>query len=105
VAAPSAPGTGVRDGLTERSLDEGAGEVLIAVTPSLDRSAEVRYRGEVVAADGILDLAVVKITKLGSGSILESGDLDGLVDVALGDSDDLDTGDRVRVIGFPGVSD
>lgn len=105
VVAPRAQGTGARDLLVERELSEEADEVLVAVTTGLDRSAEIRYRGEVVAADGMLDVAVVKITKLASGALIEDGDLDGLVDVPLGNSDDLETGARIRVLGYPGIAE
>lgn len=104
VVAPSAEGQGIRRGVPEAELESNPDEILIDVSPGLDRAAEPRYIGEVVAADGYLDLAVVKITKTASGNLIEEDDLDGLVEVPLGNSDDVRTGDDIRVIGYPGIS-
>jgi S1-C subfamily serine protease len=59
-----------------------------------------------VAVDGYLDLAVLKITETAGGRLVEpdSGDLDDLVQVDVGDSDELGTGDDIRVFGYPGAS-
>lgn len=105
VAAPSSPGFAVQYDMLEPELEENPEEVLIAVTDGLNASAEVKYRAEVVAADGYLDLAVLKIHKLSSGALIEPGDLDGLVEVDLGDSAELDSGDDVRVLGYPAIAD
>lgn len=104
VVAPSAEGQGIRSGEPEMELRSNPDEILIYVSPGLDRAAEPRFIGEVVAADGYLDLAVVKITKTASGNLIEEGDLDGLVELPLGNSDDVRTGDDIRVIGYPGIS-
>jgi pSer/pThr/pTyr-binding forkhead associated (FHA) protein/S1-C subfamily serine protease len=105
VAAPRALGQGVALVEEERFLREDPGEVAIAVAPGLDRAAEIRYRGTVVAADGYLDLAIVKITKTASGALLEPGDLAGLRQIRIGDSDRVKTGSDVRVVGYPSIAE
>jgi pSer/pThr/pTyr-binding forkhead associated (FHA) protein len=78
--------------------------VTISVSDGLDESAEVRFQGKVIAADGYLDLAVVQITARPSGFPTKSGDLDNLVAVPLGDSAKVRTSDPVKIFGYPGSS-
>ncbi len=78
--------------------------IIISITPGLDKAAEPRFEGTVVAVDGYLDLAVVKIVKTVGGRFLESGDLDSLTQADLGNSDDVTTGDKISVFGFPGAA-
>lgn len=104
VVAPSAPGTGVRDGIAEPRLAPNPDEIEIWVSSGLDNDAQPTYRGRVVAADGYLDLAVVQITEFISGALIEDGDLDDLVELEIGDSDEVSSGDAIRVVGYPGVA-
>jgi len=76
-------------------------QIVISVTPGLDKSAEPKYLAEVKAVDGYLDLAVLKITKTIGGQFIEDGDLDELTSIDLADSDTSSTGDRISVFGFP----
>jgi putative serine protease PepD len=80
-------------------------KIEIALTTSADEPAESpaepTYVAEVVNADGYLDLAVIRVTGTIGGAILEEGQFDELEQVAIGDSDDVRTGDDVRVLGFP----
>jgi pSer/pThr/pTyr-binding forkhead associated (FHA) protein len=105
VAAPAADGTGVASGLLESALDANPDELEIWVSGGLDKTAEPAFLGEVVVADGYLDLAVVRITKTFGGTLIEEGDLQGLAEVELGDSDELSSGNDINVFGYPGVSD
>jgi pSer/pThr/pTyr-binding forkhead associated (FHA) protein/S1-C subfamily serine protease len=105
VAAPSAQGTGVSSVLLESELDPNPEELDVWVSAGLDETAEPRYIAEVVTADGYLDLAVIKITKTQGGSLIEDGDLDGLAEVELGDSDALSSGSDVNVFGYPSVAE
>jgi len=105
VVAPSSPGQALELTSDESSLPADPEEIVISVSSGLDKAAEPRFIGEVVAADGYLDLAVVRIVKTASGNLIEPGDLDGLVELPLGDSDDVRTGDDIRVIGYPGISE
>lgn len=104
VAANRAPGFAVNRKTLQDDLEAAVDELTIAVTDGLEKTAEPRFRGEVVAADGYLDLAVVKITQTMSGAQLEADDLDALTELSIGDSDRLDSGDEVRVIGYPGAA-
>ena len=71
----------------------------VAITNRTDEAPELLYRAEIAAADYSLDLAVIRIVS----------DLDGLpVEVtlpalAVGDSDRVEIGDHVRVLGYPGI--
>ena len=106
VVTPDALGTGVRDVRFAYALDPSPREVEVLVAPALDKAAEPRFIAEVVAVDGYLDLAVLKITKTTGGQLIEpdSGDLDGLVAVSLGDSTALSSGDALRVFGYPSAA-
>ena len=103
VAAPSAPGAAVFRSMFAEDLTENPKELLILVNEGRSRDAEPRFVGKVVAADGYLDLAVVQITETVGGRIVEpeSGDLDDLVEIEIGDSDDMESGDAVEVFGYP----
>ena len=101
VAAPSATGLGVY--LTRFSDEqvENPEQLRIDISDGLDESAEPRFYAEVVAVDGYLDVAVVRIETKLSGSPTDEDDLAGLSSVPLGDSDDLSTSDEVSFYGFP----
>ena len=103
VVAPDSPGSAVREVMFGHLLDPSPREITVLVAPGLGKAAEPRFAAEVVAVDGYLDLAVLRIERTVGGGIIEpdSGDLDGLVDVALGDSSDLSAGDDIRVLGYP----
>ncbi len=58
-----------------------------------------------VAADGYLDLAVLKIDKTIVGTFPEAEDLAELTEVPVGDSDTLNPTDELMVIGYPGAED
>ncbi len=71
----------------------------VAVLDRTDRAPQLSYLAEVAAVDYGLDLAVVRIVS----------DLDGahaqlqLPFVQLGDSDQVEIGDRIRILGYPGI--
>ena len=109
VAAPAASGTGVRD---FEFSDEVAQErnprlLTINVSPGVDRGVRPAFRAQVVAVDGYLDLAVLKIvqTVSASNNTIETADLEELSQVELGDSADLGSGDAVLAIGYPGAAE
>jgi pSer/pThr/pTyr-binding forkhead associated (FHA) protein/S1-C subfamily serine protease len=104
VAAPRAPGQGVRYGDIETQLPADPRQIVVAVAAGLDKVAEPTYVAEVAAVDGYLDLAVLRITGTVGGAVIESDDLAGLTDVQIGESDDVRTGDKIRVFGFPAIS-
>jgi pSer/pThr/pTyr-binding forkhead associated (FHA) protein len=106
VVAPDAPGSAVRDVAFDFELDPTPRVVEVQIAPALGKAAEPRYIAEVVVVDGYADLAVLKITKSIAGQLIEpgSGDLDGLVEVSIGDSSSVSVGDRIRVFGYPAAA-
>lgn len=106
VVAPDAVGTGVRDALLERQLLRSADDVLVLVAPALGQAAEPAYVAEVVAVDAYLDLAVIQITETIGGRFIRPGsdDLASLVDVPIGDSSQMRSGDEIRVFGYPSAA-
>lgn len=62
---------------------------------------DVQYRATLIDADPALDLALVQISALENGSALP-GDL-GLTPVPVADSDLMEIGDPITVLGYPGL--
>ncbi|GJM39032.1 MAG: hypothetical protein DHS20C19_23990 [Acidimicrobiales bacterium] len=79
-------------------------DITISVSEGLDRSAEPRFKAELVAVDGYLDLALLRLTETLSGKIVEAADLADLTEIPLGSVEGLSTGDDVFAMGFPGVA-
>ncbi|MCX6398766.1 MAG: FHA domain-containing protein [Propionibacteriales bacterium] len=96
VGKPSAPG--------QLPPAEDPAGLLIALTSANDDvPAAASFTAEPIVADGVLDLAVLKITGDADGRPID-GDLDLPEPVALGDSDELRTGDEITALGFPAVA-
>ena len=96
-------------GLDPEKLDDGSkllnpDLIVISITPGLDKNAEPTYVAEVAAADGYVDLAVVRITKTIGGRLLGRGEFGDLVQIERGDSDAVVTGDSTSVVGFPAAA-
>lgn len=104
VAAPDSPGQGVAQGAMGQELLPSPKTLTIAVAGGRDQPATPRYRAEVVAADGYLDLAVLRISTDDKGAALAEDALDDLVDVELARSADVRSADPVWVVGFPGLA-
>ncbi len=104
VGDQKAPGLAVQ--YPDEFLDFGKSpaELTVLVSPGVDQAAEPKYRAKVVAIDGYLDVAVLKITKTAAGAFISKGDLKGLTDIPVGDSGKIQSGDHIRVVGYPGVS-
>ncbi len=98
VAKPSAPGLG--------SEDEGdpASYAIALVSGDDDVPAEPEYLAETIVADGVLDLAIMKITADIDGNQVDAADLDLPDPLPIADSDELRTGDEITALGFPGVA-
>jgi len=98
-----APGTAIRQVRFDFELDSSPREIEVDVAPALGKTAEPRFIAEVEAVDGYLDLAVIRITKTIGGQLIEpeAGDLDDLVEVDVGNSDDVSPGDQIKVFGYP----
>jgi S1-C subfamily serine protease len=74
----------------------------IAITIRSDEPPEPTYLAEVLAIDYALDLAVIKISQDLDGRPIDSDQLN-LTYVAVGDSDVLELGDLVQILGYPGI--
>jgi putative serine protease PepD len=100
VAMPSAAGLAIYD-QDPTPVRDPAG-LVIAVVQSEDQPPVPRYRARVLAADGYLDAALIRIDRNLDGSPVAPGSL-RLPVVTLGDSDGLRVGDRMTVVGYPGI--
>lgn len=71
----------------------------IGITDASDTPPEATFLAEVAAADGALDLAVLRITER-----IDGGEIgDDFPYVELGESDALEIGDALRILGYPGI--
>ncbi|WP_408897478.1 FHA domain-containing protein [Nocardioides sp. R1-1] len=97
VGKPSAPGQ-------QPPAEDPAGLLVALTSAEDDKPAAPSYSAEAVVADGVLDLAVLKITADADGDEVDGEDLDLPPPVPLGDSDALRTGDELTALGFPAVA-
>lgn len=100
VAAPQAPGLAFQyfDPATEPDPEH----LVVGLSPPDDGPAVDTYRASLVVADGYLDLAVVRIDAMADGSPLPPGQTFDWI--PMGSVDDLSTGDRITVLGYPAVA-
>jgi serine protease Do len=74
-------------------------QLAVAVLDRTDEPPDIAYLAEIASVDYALDLAIVRIVS----------DLDGnpttveLPTVSLGDSDAVEIGDHIRILGYPGI--
>ena len=71
----------------------------IALLRRSDQPPDLAYLAEIVAVDYALDLAVVRIVSDLTGNPVQLE----LPYVALGDSDLVEIGDRLQILGYPGI--
>jgi S1-C subfamily serine protease len=84
------------------ALYNGRNGIYIAVsTAGTTQAPEITYRAEILEYDLELDLALVRITGLAYGGAAPSPL--GLTALKLGDSDSVQIGDPVTIIGYPGL--
>lgn len=74
----------------------------VGLVTSEDKPPVFSYIAQVVAIDGYLDLAVIRVTSGLDGSAINASDLH-LPFVPLGDSDQVHVGDHVNIYGFPSI--
>lgn len=74
-------------------------ELQIALTDRTDQAPEVQYIAEIETVDYALDLAVIKITETIDGDEVT----DPFPFVELGDSDAIDIGEDIQILGYPGI--
>ncbi len=77
-------------------------KLLVAITTSADTPPERKYFAEVMQADEALDIAVIRIHQDLSGNPVDRTTL-RLPAARLGDSDALQLGDPLIIIGYPGI--
>ena len=71
----------------------------IGTTTETDEPPELQYLAEIVAVDYALDLAVIEIA-----SDLDGNDItEEFPFIALGDSETVEIGDNIRILGYPGI--
>ena len=76
--------------------------LVISLFQSEDQPAKEMYIAQPVASDGYLDVALLQIEETIDGDAVDRDSLN-LPAVEIGDSDALDNGESVTVIGYPGV--
>lgn len=79
--------------------DPAVEELRVAVTSRTDEPPEVAYLAEIVAMDSALDLAVIQVVSNLDGDPVTKE----FPFVALGDSDEVEIGDQLRILGYSGV--
>lgn len=75
--------------------------IAVAINSSPDRTPDRLFRARVVESDSTLDLAILKLIPTDDGKPLPTDF--GLSVVPLGNSDTVQIGDRIQLIGFPGI--
>lgn len=102
VASPLAPGLAALYNDPTFIFGEDPEILVVGLVESADLPPVEMYVAEVMAADGVLDLAVIKIVSDLAGNSIDPETLD-LPFVQLGDSDLLNLGDEIQIYGFPGI--
>lgn len=84
------------------SQEESPDALVVELVESEDRPPVATYTAKLLASDGTLDLAVIKIDKKMDGSTVNPAAL-SLPYVTIGNSDEVKFGDPVFIFGFPGI--
>jgi hypothetical protein len=100
VAAPHALGLAIQ--YRQPAVRDAPDTITIEFTEAEDEVPVPRYTASVLAADGYLDAAILRIDRTTDGAAVDPDDLD-LPFVRVGDSDALRIGDPLRVVGYPGI--
>jgi hypothetical protein len=77
-------------------------ELIVAMTINQDEEPVPMYFAETLQADATLDLAVIRVTHDYDGNQVDYDSL-RLPFVPLGNSDDLNLGDAITILGYPGI--
>lgn len=102
VAAPTSPGLATLYNDPELLFGDEPDQLVVALSSAADQPPTETYVAELAAADGSLDLAVIKITADLDGKELDPSTLD-LPFVEVGDSDSIQLGEEIRILGYPGA--
>lgn len=97
VADPDAPGQNPPG-------EEPAAFKIALVSAEDDKPAAPSFTAETIVSDGVLDLAVMKITADADGQPVDGDDLDLPDPLPIADSDDVRTGDSITALGYPGIA-
>lgn len=100
VAKPSAGGHGIRMGEPTPPVDPAG--LVVAIIEDEASPAVPRYFASVVAADGYLDAALIRIDRTLDGAPVAAGSVN-LPFLPIGDSDALGVGDELTVVGYPAI--
>ncbi len=103
VAEPQAPGAAVAAGLPAGQLGPNPPFLTVELSTGQSSAAVARFRARPVAADGYLDLAIIRIYATSSGQPVTPASLH-LPYLALGNVGSLQLDQPVTVLGFPAVS-
>jgi len=76
--------------------------LIVAMTLKDDQPPEPKYYAEVLQADPDLDIAVIRINKDLDGNPVDRASL-YLPIVSLGNSDELELGESLTILGYPGI--
>jgi S1-C subfamily serine protease len=76
--------------------------ITIAPTISADQKPAPAYIGKVIQADTQLDLAILQVASDLNGNPVDRSTLNFPV-ITLGDSDKLSLGDKLSILGYPGI--
>jgi S1-C subfamily serine protease len=88
--------------LTNAHVVADAAALQVSIISDIDQPPEPTYFAEVIEIDYVLDLALIQITTdLEHNEVIPS-EL-GLQALAIGDSDDIDLGQNINIIGYPGT--
>ena len=71
----------------------------MALTDRTDQAPAVQYIAEIQTVDYAIDLAVIKVTETIDGDLVT----ETFPFVELGDSDAVDIGDAIKILGYPGI--
>lgn len=102
VAAPTSSGLATLYNDPELLFSEEPDQLVVALSSAADQPPTETYVAELAAADGALDLAVIKITADLDGNELTTASLD-LPFVEVGNSDSIRLGEEIRILGYPGA--
>lgn len=100
VAKPTAGGLAVQHADPAPATDPAG--LVIAIVGDEAQPPVPRYRATLVAVDGYLDAALIKIDRTLDGASVAPGSIQ-LPFLPVGDSDALHVGDKLTVVGFPGI--
>jgi len=100
VARPNAGGLGVQ--MTDPTPLVDPADLVVAIIADEAQPAVPRYFATVVAADGYLDAALIRIDRTIDGAPVAPGSLN-LPFLPMGDSEVLSVGDDLTIVGYPGI--